>query len=28
VKFKNKIRYKKTTGHRQPFMAVKITAIA
>jgi len=28
VKFKNKIRYKKTTGHRQPFTAVKITAIA
>ena len=28
VKFKNKIRYKKTTGHRQPFTAVKITSIA
>jgi large subunit ribosomal protein L21 len=28
VKYKNKTRYKKTTGHRQHFTAVKITAIA
>ncbi len=28
VKFKNKTRYKRTYGHRQPFTAVKITAIA
>jgi len=28
VKYKNKTRYKRTLGHRQPFTAVKITAIA
>jgi large subunit ribosomal protein L21 len=28
VKYKNKTRYKKTTGHRQMFTAVKITSIA
>ena len=28
VKYKNKTRYKRTLGHRQPFMAVKITSIA
>lgn len=28
VKFKNKVRYTRTRGHRQPFTAVKITAIA
>jgi large subunit ribosomal protein L21 len=28
VRFKSKVRYKKITGHRQPYMAVKITAIA
>ena len=28
VKYKNKTRYKKTTGHRQPFTKVKVTAIA
>jgi large subunit ribosomal protein L21 len=28
VKYKNKTRYKKTTGHRQEFTAVKITSIA
>ena len=28
VKFKNKVRYLKTTGHRQPFTSVKITSIA
>ncbi len=28
VKYKNKIRYKRTLGHRQPFTEVKITGIA
>jgi len=28
VKYKRKTRYKRTLGHRQPFTAVKITAIA
>lgn len=28
VKYKNKTRYKRTLGHRQPFLAVKITSIA
>ncbi|MEI7452442.1 MAG: 50S ribosomal protein L21 [Candidatus Falkowbacteria bacterium] len=28
VKFKNKTRYKRTYGHRQPFTAIKITSIA
>ena len=28
VKYKNKIRYKRTIGHRQHFTAVKIGAIA
>lgn len=28
VKYKNKIRYKRTLGHRQNYMAVKITSIA
>jgi len=28
VKFKNKTRYTRTYGHRQPFTAVKITSIA
>jgi large subunit ribosomal protein L21 len=28
VKYKNKTRYKRTLGHRQPFTAVKITTIA
>lgn len=28
VKYKAKSRYKKTRGHRQPFMKVKINAIA
>ena len=27
VKFKNKIRYKKNVGHRQPFTKVEITKI-
>jgi large subunit ribosomal protein L21 len=28
VKFKNKTRYTRTRGHRQPFTTVKITSIA
>ncbi len=28
VKYKNKIRYKRTLGHRQPFTKVEITGIA
>ncbi|PIT95400.1 50S ribosomal protein L21 [Candidatus Falkowbacteria bacterium CG10_big_fil_rev_8_21_14_0_10_39_9] len=28
VKYKNKTRYKRTLGHRQPFLEVKITSIA
>lgn len=28
VKFKNKVRYKKSVGHRQPFTKVEITKIA
>ncbi len=28
VKYKNKTRYKRTLGHRQPYLAVKITSIA
>lgn len=28
IKFKNKTRYKKNVGHRQPFTKVEITAIA
>ena len=28
VKYKNKIRYKRTLGHKQAFTAVKITSIA
>ena len=28
VKYKNKTRYKKTTGHRQPYTKVEITKIA
>ncbi len=28
VKYKNKIRYKRTLGHRQPFTQVEITGIA
>ena len=28
VKYKNKTRYKRTLGHRQPFTAIKVTAIA
>lgn len=28
VKYKNKTRYKRTLGHKQPFTKVKITAIA
>lgn len=28
VKYKPKIRYKRKTGHRQPFTKIKITAIA
>lgn len=28
VKYKSKTRYKRTLGHRQPYMAVKITSIA
>lgn len=28
VKYKNKTRYKRTLGHRQPYTAVKITSIA
>lgn len=28
IKFKNKIRYKRVRGHRQPFTKVKITKIA
>lgn len=27
IKFKNKIRYKRNVGHRQPFTKVKITKI-
>lgn len=28
VKFKNKVRYKKNVGHRQPFTKLEITSIA
>jgi large subunit ribosomal protein L21 len=28
VKYKNKTRYKRTLGHRQPYLDVKITSIA
>jgi large subunit ribosomal protein L21 len=28
VKYKNKTRYKRTLGHRQPYTTLKITAIA
>ncbi len=28
VKYKSKTRYKRTLGHRQPYMSVKITSIA
>jgi large subunit ribosomal protein L21 len=28
VKYKNKTRYKRTLGHRQPFTKVKITSIS
>ena len=28
IKFKNKTRYRKNVGHRQPFTKVEITAIA
>jgi large subunit ribosomal protein L21 len=28
VKFKNKVRYRRNVGHRQPFTEVKITSIA
>jgi large subunit ribosomal protein L21 len=28
IKFKNKTRYKKNVGHRQPFTKVEITSIA
>jgi large subunit ribosomal protein L21 len=28
VKYKNKTRYKRTLGHRQPYLEVKITSIA
>jgi large subunit ribosomal protein L21 len=28
VKFKNKVRYKRTRGHRQPFVKVQISTIA
>jgi len=28
VKYQNKTRYKRTLGHRQPFTAIKVTAIA
>jgi large subunit ribosomal protein L21 len=28
VKFKNKTRYTRTRGHRQPFTTIKITSIA
>ncbi|HNX10738.1 MAG TPA: 50S ribosomal protein L21 [bacterium] len=28
VKYKNKIRYKRTLGHRQPYTTIKVTAIA
>jgi large subunit ribosomal protein L21 len=28
IKFKNKVRYRKNVGHRQPFTKVEITAIA
>ncbi len=28
IKYKNKIRYKRNLGHRQPFTKVEITAIA
>jgi len=28
VKYKSKTRYKRTLGHRQPYLAIKITAIA
>ncbi|MEI7620731.1 MAG: 50S ribosomal protein L21 [Candidatus Falkowbacteria bacterium] len=28
VKYKNKTRYKRTLGHRQPYLEIKITSIA
>ena len=28
VKYKNKTRYKRNTGHRQPFTKIKVTSIA
>jgi len=28
VKFKNKVRYRKNVGHRQPFTKIEITSIA